>query len=133
MVVSDIPDVIIHSSFYQKSKLLTSGFADELEKSNSSFHIKNYGPGNLQTVTVRGSNAEQTNVFWEGVPINSKLNGLTDFGKYGSISQKISLDDSKGGIGGSVSMDALVPKETAVDLSTRLAYFGNESYQTCSF
>jgi vitamin B12 transporter len=41
--------------------------------------VKNYGIGSLSTISIRGSSAAQTQVYWEGLNINNAMTGLTDF------------------------------------------------------
>ena len=45
----------------------------------SSLGWKGYGPGQLATPTFRGTAARHTKVFWNGIELNSPLNGGTDF------------------------------------------------------
>jgi iron complex outermembrane receptor protein len=51
--------------------------ADWLSNASQAF-IKNYGPGRLATSAVRGSNASQTAVLWNGFNIQSQMLGQTD-------------------------------------------------------
>ncbi len=46
---------------------------------NSVIYFKQYGRGMLSTVSFRGTTASQTAVIWNGININSQLNGSTDF------------------------------------------------------
>lgn len=57
--------------------------------SNSTYYIKNYGPGQLSTLGVRGSTAGQNSVFWNGVEISSPMLGLIDLSQlsYGGYNQ----------------------------------------------
>ena len=41
--------------------------------------FRNYGPATLATTTVRGANAAHTTVRWNGLTLNSPLNGTVDF------------------------------------------------------
>ena len=47
-------------------------------KLQNTIHVKSYGTG-LQSVAFRGTGAEHTAVSWNGVPLNSTLNGQVDF------------------------------------------------------
>ncbi|MDF2456527.1 MAG: hypothetical protein K0R51_2520 [Cytophagaceae bacterium] len=49
-----------------------------LLKYNSLVFIKDYGPGNMTTVSARGGSATQSQVFWNGININQAGLGLTD-------------------------------------------------------
>lgn len=42
-------------------------------------YIKAYGPGNLATISFRGTGANHTAVLWNGININSPTLGQTDF------------------------------------------------------
>jgi vitamin B12 transporter len=42
--------------------------------------FRQYGPGRLTTVALRGSGTQQTAIFWEDVPINSPMLGVADLG-----------------------------------------------------
>ncbi len=46
--------------------------------SRSTIFIKNYGPGTLSTPALRGSSPAQTALLWNGVLINSPMNGQLD-------------------------------------------------------
>jgi vitamin B12 transporter len=49
-----------------------------LLKYNSLVFIKDYGPGNITTVSARGGSASQSQVFWNGININQAGLGMTD-------------------------------------------------------
>ncbi len=49
-----------------------------LLKYNSMVFIKDYGSGNLTTVSARGGSASQSQVFWNGININQAGLGMTD-------------------------------------------------------
>ena len=51
----------------------------DLLKNNTLIYFKEYGQGMLSTVSFRGTTASQTAVLWNGININSPLNGSTDF------------------------------------------------------
>jgi iron complex outermembrane receptor protein len=51
---------------------------DEFISSKSAVFIKSYGPGYLSSISLRGGNAQQTSVVWNGFVINSPLNGICD-------------------------------------------------------
>jgi len=45
----------------------------------SHLYVKSYGAGALASVSLRGTNAHHTAVLWNGININSPMNGITDF------------------------------------------------------
>ncbi len=50
----------------------------KLLETESGVYIKNYGPGSLSTLSVRGGNSSQTSILWNGVPIISPMLGIID-------------------------------------------------------
>ncbi|TXD48366.1 TonB-dependent receptor plug domain-containing protein [Polaribacter sp. IC073] len=53
---------------------------------NSFIYFKENGPGMVSPPSFRGTNASQTAVIWNGININSQLNGQTDFNAISSNS-----------------------------------------------
>jgi len=90
----------------------SSSVADVLEK-NSTVYIKKYGKGQLSSISIRGTGASQTQIYWNGFKINSPTLGQTDLSllplffineakiNYGSAS----ILDGSGGLGGSVQLN----------------------------
>ena len=80
---------------------------------NSTLYFKEYGRGMLSTVSFRGTTSSQTAVIWNGININSQMNGSTDFNTisgsdYNSISVKAgggSVIYGSGAVGGSVHLN----------------------------
>lgn len=50
----------------------------EILDKNSTIYIKQYGKGQLASVSLKGFQASQTNMLWNGVKINSPMNGQSD-------------------------------------------------------
>lgn len=80
---------------------------------NTVLYFKEYGRGMLSTVAFRGTTASQTAVIWNGININSQMNGSTDFNtissaNFNSISVKAgggSVIYGSGAIGGTVHLN----------------------------
>jgi iron complex outermembrane receptor protein len=53
-------------------------FSENLTNGSPAF-IKNYGPSSIATITYRGGAANQTNISWNGLPVNNPALGVTDF------------------------------------------------------
>ena len=51
--------------------------ADVLNK-NSALYIKMYAPGSLATTSMRGMGAQHTAVLWNGINLQSSMNGILD-------------------------------------------------------
>ena len=75
-------------------------------------YIKSYGPGGLATPSFRGTGAGHTQVSWNGIPLNSPMNGQVDLNlipmalmdgasvQYGAGS----VADRPGGLGGRINL-----------------------------
>lgn len=121
-----LDEVHIYSHFsptYRVGNSLVS-LSDSLLKSNSSnltsflkkytnIYMKEQGEGMVSSISMRGSGASHTAVFWNGVPINSSLNGQTDFNTlYTSSFNAISIKKGggsvflgSGAIGGALNLE----------------------------
>jgi len=90
--IQQIDEVRIHASFspdYQvgysithlKDSLLktSSSHLSQLLRNQANVYIKEQGRGMVASISLRGSGASHTGVFWNGIPMNSSLNGQTDF------------------------------------------------------
>ena len=64
--------------------------------SHNNIYIKNYGPTSLSTISLRGGNANQAQVRWEGIPITNPMLGLTDLSLLPTLSS-YELQLTKGG------------------------------------
>lgn len=94
-------------------KLNPSATVGEILQNASSLHIKNYGNNQLATIQFRGTSAQHTKLYWNGLEINNPLLGLSDLSilpsnfisdieiHYGGAS----LTDGNGGLGGSVHLN----------------------------
>ena len=51
----------------------------ELLEKQSNLYFKQNGYGMVSSISLRGTTASQTGVFWNGIAINSALNGQTEF------------------------------------------------------
>lgn len=58
---------------------LSSNNLGELLTQHSSLYIKEYGNGMLSTISFRGTSASHTAVLWNGLNLNSRTLGSTDF------------------------------------------------------
>ncbi len=65
-----IPDSILKDNFESLGTLL---------QKQANFYFKQNGNGMVSSISLRGTSASQTGVYWNGIAINSALNGQTDF------------------------------------------------------
>ncbi len=106
-----------------------------LLQANTPLFIKNYGPGSIATSSFRGAGATHTQVYWNGLNINSPMLGQVDFSQlpvfmldqldvlYGGSS----LTEGSGALGGSVVMSnkANWQSEECVRFLQSVASFSN--------
>lgn len=97
---------------------------------NTVIYFKEYGRGMLSTVAFRGTTASQTAVIWNGININSQMNGSTDFNTlsgmdYSNIAVKGgggSVIYGSGAIGGTVHLNNDLKFDTSFSNQLRLDY-----------
>lgn len=90
----------------------------QLLQEKSTVFIKTYGSGALASVSFRGTGASHTRVLWNGVALNSPMNGQVDFSLYptaffdnAELNYGASgLIDGNGALGGSVNLINKLPE-----------------------
>ncbi|MFC4873053.1 TonB-dependent receptor [Negadavirga shengliensis] len=105
--------------------------ADVLQQRTGLF-LRQYGPGMLASLTMRGTSAGHNAVFWNGLPINSPSLGQTDFSilpvggfdgvdiHYGSAGALYGTD----AIGGSVHLNSAIGFDEG-DRANVFSHFGS--------
>ena len=109
-------EVLSNLNTFSKVSLLDSNSQflslNEVLESSSPVYVKNYGKGQLATLSIRGNGASQTQLFWNGFKMNSPTLGQTDLSLIPlffisevnlNYSGASSMDGS-GGIGGSIQL-----------------------------
>lgn len=84
----------------------------EVIQNHSSVFIKDYGPSGLSSISFRGTGASHTQIQWNGVLLNSPMNGQIDFSLFPTVFYNnvelnhgaTSLLDRNGALGGSVNI-----------------------------
>ena len=101
--------------------------------------FKNYGPGQLNTVSFRGTSSMHTAVLWNGLNINQPNLGQTDFStlpvagfdrlsvQYGSSASMVGTD----AVGGSILLESasIQPTGLGIFLGRRQSSFRNQQTQ----
>ncbi len=71
---------------------------------HAAVYIKDYGPGTLSTISLRGASAGQTQIIWNGAVLNNPLSGQSDLSllpgfliENAAVSQAGNMDGSFGG------------------------------------
>ena len=123
----DKPDSLLQRIF--KSSPIGS-----LLDASSGLVIRNYGPGILATSSLRGGNAQQTAMTWNGLSINSPVNGLSDLNLvpsflFDAVSVLPGLAGSlqgSGAIGGGINLNnsALKKEGFSTELMQTVGSFG---------
>lgn len=105
--------------YYQHKTL-----SDVLQENSNAF-LKNYGIGMLSTISLRGSSAAQTGVYWNGINVNSATTGLSDFSLFPvSLFNKVSISSGEEGqIGGAIILsNDIQDRNTAAPIHLSLGY-----------
>ncbi|MGD9900589.1 MAG: TonB-dependent receptor plug domain-containing protein [Calditrichaceae bacterium] len=111
---------------------------DKLLSAESGIFVKSYGgQGQLQTISIRGMSSEQTQLLFDGIPINGLQLGSADLGQYGA-GQVGSLEIYRGGsalfggsgaIGGSVNLHPEKPSDRiGYEFNAGLGSFNTSNY-----
>lgn len=114
--IQTISDSILNSDYQSLGELL---------EKQSNLYFKQNGYGMVSSISLRGTTASQTGVYWNGIAINSALNGQTDFNtlQAGSFN---SLEIRRGG--GSVLLGSGAVGG-AVNLSDRISYAEEDAFR----
>ncbi|MBA4153245.1 TonB-dependent siderophore receptor [Flavobacterium sp.] len=123
---------ILNDSILNKNQ----GSLTSLLSTNSTIYFKENGAGMVSSASFRGTTAQQTAVIWNGININSQLNGQTDFNTinptdFTNISIRTgggSVIYGSGAIGGSIHLNSELKFNTATSHLFRLNYGSFETY-----
>jgi len=117
-------------------QLNPSSTAKDILNDNPKVVLKDYGPASISTISMRGGNASQVQVSWNGVELNSPMLGLVDLSLVNTnllnqITISSSLRDFSGITGGlnleSKSLENLDPN-LQVELGMRVKSFNSNDY-----
>jgi len=138
VIEKKIPDSFKKTSF--DSTLITnSSNLAQLLSENSTIFIKTYGAGSLASISFRGTGASHTQVLWNGVSLNSPMNGQIDFSLYPTLFFDAAqihygasgLIDGSGALGGTVVLNNKeeYQKQTKICFSQTAESFNNYTSQ----
>lgn len=100
----------------------------ELLQQRTGLFLRQYGPGMLASLTMRGTSAGHNAVFWNGLPINSPSLGQTDF----SILPVGAFDDVHLHFGSGGALYGTDAIGGSVHLTSKLKFGQGHSFQTDS-
>ena len=113
---------------------LTTSLAELISEYTPVF-IKSYGRGSTATASFRGTAATHTQVLWNGMNLNSPMNGIADFSLLPVfftddiylLHGGSSLVESSGALGGSIHLNNQVNWDTNLEMAALLE---TSSFQT---
>lgn len=93
--------------------------------------IKDYGPGQLATTTIRGLGANHTSVLWEGLSINNSMLGMSDlsllptflFTQTEKLEGNNLLLTSNGNFGGGFNLNSTAPQNFKLKVFTDYNFY----------
>lgn len=123
----------LHNARYSQRDLSRLGIlsASELLQTVSSAHINSYGPSGLASPSIRGTGASHTQVYWNGLPINSITLGqsdltiiTTELSDNVSIHYGSDLSNSSGALGGTIELNQAISwKSSSISYKQLLGSF----------
>lgn len=119
--LTNIPDTLIERNSVSLTDVL---------RLNSTIYFKENGYGMVSSPSFRGTNAAQTAVIWNGININSNLNGQTDFNlispnSFSDITIRSgggSTQYGSGAVGGSIHLNNTIAFENKHSSDLKIGY-----------
>ena len=114
----------------QKVEILESGALLTQELLTSGAFLKQYGISGSATISKRGADATQTQVLWNGLPINHPMLGMTDFNNFSTfgLSELTFIDGGNSAMYGSGSVGGTVLMNHEAEFNQGKKLQGNFSY-----
>lgn len=113
--------------------LFTSSSLSGLLQSDQGIYLKEYGPGMLSSISLRGTAAHHTSLLWNGLPVNYPSLGVADYSlipvffvdKAELVYGGVSALAGSGAIGGAISLDdVLAENQRSIELVQEAGSFG---------
>ncbi len=109
--------------------------ADAMEGASSVF-IKNYGPGTLSTLALRGGTASHTKLTWNGIPVESPMLGQLDlsllpatfFDKMQIMRGGNSTVQGSGSVSGTINLITELENERKLQVFSEIGSFANQRH-----
>lgn len=100
----------------------------------SSVYVRNYGQPGIAGIAFRGTSSAQTQVLWNGIPVNSLTLGQSDLSvqpldlvdNIDISSGADALEKTNGGLGGVVALNTELPTSAGLSVVSSFASFGNQ-------
>lgn len=100
---------IVQQSPVGGSRYYAARSLNQLLSENSGIYFKNYGNGQLSSISYRGTSAAQTDVLWNGIRLNNPSLGQVDFSLFavnGMQSVSMSGVAATGNIGAAIQLQS---------------------------
>jgi len=117
--ITKFNDSILKSNHQTLSALL---------QTESSIYFKSYGVAMLSSPSFRGTGASHTAVLWNGIPVNSTLNGQTDF----NLINSVSIDEMTVRAGGGSILFGSGAIGGSIHLKNNMDFEGDQSHHLLS-
>ncbi|MES2566427.1 MAG: TonB-dependent receptor [Bacteroidota bacterium] len=124
---------------FTMARYQTSSLTDLLS-AQSAIHVKSYGAGNIASTSIRGGNASQTAILWNGLNINSPGLGMYDLSLIPiSLFDDVSLEYGggstlwgSGAVGGAVHLNSkpIFNRGFHTKLNMSVGSFGTQKIST---
>lgn len=120
--------------FDKKAKLVFNQVSlDQFLSTHSAIFIKEYGINSSSTLTLRGTAASQSQIIWEGIPINNAATGTGDLSLYATgifdqIQVKYGSSSSlygNGNIGGTLLLHATLSDQPSFQANLAMGSYKN--------
>jgi vitamin B12 transporter len=110
---------LIEAYKYSNSKSLNA-----VLRESAGLYFRDYGNGQLSSVSIRGTSAAQTDVLWNGVKLNSPSLGQVDVSLFNlGMSDEIELGGSaRGNVGGYIDMHNAERVDSGISLNASVTY-----------
>ncbi len=127
------PDVVKHSvgslrstqSPFNSYKYIETRTLNDALRENSGLYFKNYGSGQLSSISIRGTSAAQTDLLWNGVKLNSPSLGQVDVSLFNAgMSDQVELGGvaRSGNVGGYINFQNDTRVDSGFMLNASVSY-----------
>ncbi|MFN8323190.1 MAG: TonB-dependent receptor plug domain-containing protein [Chitinophagales bacterium] len=114
-------------------KYLLARNLNDVLRENSSMYFKNYGNGQLSSISIRGTSAAQTDILWNGVKLNSPALGQADVSLFNTgMSDFLELSGVSrlGNVGGCIQLQNESKVDSGFSMNASFTYGSYQLFRT---
>ncbi len=138
---SSVATLMIQSFDSILDKTTPSSTFAQILQNHSSVYVKSYSNSGLASISLRGTGASHTTVFFEDLPVNSPMNGQIDFNVlpitfFDNLTLTVgnaSLKNSSGGIGGALELNNTLSQKNTLRIHQSAGSFENYATAISTF